>query len=140
MAAITYTNQPNAIIGYPMWDYFSKGKGVLLGAYTFGDAAFIAAAKPPEERIKDALEYGSKIHPQYKQEFDAAWRWPGIVCPGRWAVPAMDGRRPRRALRQSLRAGWPHRAGGRTCLAHSGLAGRRGDIGDWTPSPGCTSA
>src|SRR3954463_12126721 len=60
----TYTNQPNSIIGYPMWDYFSKGKGVLLGAYTFGQPAFIAAAKAPEDRIKDALECGAQIHPQ----------------------------------------------------------------------------
>jgi monoamine oxidase len=87
---ITYTNQPNSSIGYPMWDYFSKGKGVLLGAYTFGEAAFVAAAKPPEERIKDALEYGSKIHPQYKKEFDCgvavAWhRVPWTLgCAGQW--------------------------------------------------------
>ena len=90
MAAITYTNQPNAIIGYPMWDYFSKGKGVLLGAYTFGEPAFIAAAKSPEERIKDALEYGAKIHPQYKEEFECgvavAWhRVPWTLgCAGAW--------------------------------------------------------
>jgi len=38
----TYTNQANSIIGYPMWDYFSRGKGVLLGAYTFGEPAFVA--------------------------------------------------------------------------------------------------
>jgi monoamine oxidase len=87
---ITYTNQPNSSIGYPMWDYFSKGKGVLLGAYTFGEAAFVAAAKPPEERIKDALEYGSKIHSQYKKEFDCgvavAWhRVPWTLgCAGQW--------------------------------------------------------
>jgi monoamine oxidase len=87
---MTYTNQPNSTIGYPMWDYFSKGKGVLLGAYTFGEAAFVAAAKPPEERIQDALEYGSKIHPQYKKEFDngvaVAWhRVPWTLgCAGQW--------------------------------------------------------
>ena len=46
----TYTDMPIATIGYPMWDYFSKGKGVLLGAYTFGRAAYIAASKPPEFR------------------------------------------------------------------------------------------
>jgi monoamine oxidase len=86
----TYTNQPNSIIGYPMWDYFSKGKGVLLGAYTFGAPAFLAAAKPPEERIKDALEYGAKIHPQYKDEYECgvavAWhRVPWTLgCAGGW--------------------------------------------------------
>ncbi|HEY0265783.1 MAG TPA: FAD-dependent oxidoreductase [Rhizomicrobium sp.] len=87
---ISYTNQPNGTISYPMWDYFSKGKGVVLGAYCFGEPAFVAAAKPPEERIKDALEYGSKVHPQYKEEFEAgvavAWhRVPWTLgCAGGW--------------------------------------------------------
>jgi len=86
----TYTNLPNAQIGYPMWDYFSKGKGVLLGAYTFGHAAYIAASKPPEERIKDALAQGSQIHPQYMSEFEngvaVAWhRVPWTMgCQGTW--------------------------------------------------------
>ena len=86
----TYTNLPNATIGYPMWDYFSKGKGVLLGAYTFGRAAYIAASKPPEERIKDALSQGSQIHPQYMSEFEngvaVAWhRVPWTMgCQGTW--------------------------------------------------------
>ncbi len=86
----SYTNQPNTMIGYPMWDYFSKGKGVLLGAYSFGTPAFIAAAKPPGERIRDALEYGSRIHPQYKDEFECgvavAWhRVPWTLgCAGFW--------------------------------------------------------
>ncbi len=48
---LTYTSQPNAMIGYPMWDYFSKGKGVLLGAYVMGAGAFLFASKPPEQRI-----------------------------------------------------------------------------------------
>ncbi|HTC82713.1 MAG TPA: NAD(P)/FAD-dependent oxidoreductase [Rhizomicrobium sp.] len=92
----SYTNQPNSIIGYPMWDYFSKGKGVLLGAYTFGQPAFLAAAKPPEERIQDALEYGSKIHPQYKTEYECgvavAWhRVPWTLgCAGAWTDAGRD--------------------------------------------------
>jgi len=87
---VTYTNQPNTMIGYPQWDFFSKGKGVLLGSYCFGTPAYIAAAKPPEERIKDALEYGAKIHPQYKDEFECgvavAWhRVPWTLgCAGFW--------------------------------------------------------
>jgi len=86
----TYTDMPIATIGYPMWDYFSKGKGVLLGAYTFGHAAYIAASKPPEERIKDALAQGSQIHPQYMSEFEngvaVAWhRVPWTMgCQGTW--------------------------------------------------------
>jgi monoamine oxidase len=86
----SYTNLPNAMIGYPMWDYFSKGKGVLLGAYTFGRPAYIAASKPPQERIKDALLHGSQIHPQYMAEFETgvavAWhRVPWTLgCQGAW--------------------------------------------------------
>jgi len=86
----SYTNLPNALIGYPMWDYFSKGKGVLLGAYTFGRPAYLAASKPPEERIKDALLHGSQIHPQYMAEFETgvavAWHrvpW-ALGCQGAW--------------------------------------------------------
>ncbi len=88
---LTYTNQPNAMIGYPMWDYFSKGKGVLLGAYVMGAGAFLFAAKPPEQRIADALEYGEKVHPgQYKANYECgvavAWhRVPWTLgCSGQW--------------------------------------------------------
>ena len=105
---ITYTNLPNATISYPMWDYFSKGKGVVLGAYTFGRAAYIAASKSPQERIEDALLYGSQIHPQYRAEFEngvaVAWHrvpW-AMGCQGAWTdesreahynnLCAMDGR------------------------------------------------
>jgi len=87
---MSFTNQPNAMIGYPTWDFFSKGKGVVLGAYVFGAPAMMAAAKSPEQRINDALEYGSKIHPQYKREFESgvavAWhRVPWTLgCSGDW--------------------------------------------------------
>ncbi len=88
---LSYTNQPNAMIGYPMWDYFSKGKGVLLGTYLMGAGAFVAAAKPPEQRIADALEYGEKVHPgQYKANYECgvavAWhRVPWTLgCSGQW--------------------------------------------------------
>ena len=90
----TYTDMPIATIGYPMWDYFSRGKGVLLGAYTFGHAAYIAASKSPEDRIKDALEQGAVIHPQYKTEFETgvavAWhRVPWTMgCQGGWTDEA----------------------------------------------------
>ena len=89
---LTYTNQPNAMIGYPMWDYFSKGKGVLLGAYVMGAGAFLFASKPPEQRIADALEYGEKVHPgKYKANYECgvavAWhRVPWTLgCSGQWS-------------------------------------------------------
>ena len=92
----SYTNLPITQIGYPMWDYFSKGKGVLLGAYTFGRHAYTASAKSPEDRIKDALLHGSKIHPQYMAEFEngvaVAWHrvpW-ALGCQGGWTDEARD--------------------------------------------------
>ncbi len=87
---ITYTNLPNTTISYPMWDYFSGGKGVLLGAYTFGRPAYLATSKSPEDRIKEALLHGSQIHPQYLSEFEngvaVAWHrvpW-ALGCQGAW--------------------------------------------------------
>ena len=105
---ITYTDQPNGVIGYPNADMFSSGKGVLLGAYAFGGPAFEFAAMPPEERVARMVEYGANIHPQYKTEFDngvaVAWhRVPWTLgCAGHWTealraqhydnLAAMDGR------------------------------------------------
>jgi monoamine oxidase len=105
---ITYTDQPNSTIGYPNSGYFSSGKGVLLGAYAFGPAAFEYTSMSPQDRIAKSLEYGAKIHPQYMQEFDTgasvAWhRVPWTLgCAGAWtealraehydAMCAIDGR------------------------------------------------
>jgi monoamine oxidase len=87
---ITYTDQPNGTIAYPNYNYFSPGKGVILGAYTFGAAAMTYTAMSPQERIAKTLEYGSKVHPQYMKEFDngvaVAWhRVPWTLgCAGAW--------------------------------------------------------
>lgn len=105
---ITYTNLPNAIIGYPATNYFSDGPGVLLGAYTFGPDAFQISAMPPEERVRKTVEWGAQIHPQYHTEFEhgvaVAWhRVPWTMgCAGHWTeelrakhydnICAIDGR------------------------------------------------
>jgi monoamine oxidase len=87
---ITYTDQPNSIIGYPAHGYFSRGKAVLLGAYAFGPNAFEYTSMSPDERIAKTLEYGAAIHPQYRTEFDTgasvAWhRVPWTLgCAGAW--------------------------------------------------------
>ncbi len=86
---ISYTDQPNSLIGYPSTGYFGK-KGVLLGAYTFGAHAFEYTAMSPAERIAKTVEYGANVHPQYRTEFETgvavAWhRVPGIMgCTAHW--------------------------------------------------------
>ena len=87
---ITFTDLPNAMIGYPSSRYFEDGPGVLLGAYTFGANSFQYAALSPEDRIKKTVDYGSQIHPQYREEFQhgvaVAWhRVPFTLgCAGHW--------------------------------------------------------
>jgi monoamine oxidase len=67
---ITYTDLPIDRIGYPNSDYGKPGKGVLLGAYMFGPAAYEFTAMPPAERVRRVVEMGAQIHPQYAREFD----------------------------------------------------------------------
>lgn len=87
---ISYTDLPNASIGYPNTGYHSSGKGVLLGAYTFGPNAFEYTALSPQERVKRTVEFGAQIHPQYKAEFEngiaVGWhRVPWTLgCAGAW--------------------------------------------------------
>jgi monoamine oxidase len=88
---VSYTNQPNAMIIYPMSEYFSEGRGVLVGAYVRGATAMAGSARSPEERIEHALNYGAKIHPQYRQEFECgasvAWHrvpW-ALGCSAQWS-------------------------------------------------------
>jgi monoamine oxidase len=88
---VTYTDLPIGQISYPSHGFFREGKGVLLGAYIWdmlNSMEFTSMA--PAERVAKAVEYGSRIHPQYPQEFDSgvavAWhRVPGALgCFGLW--------------------------------------------------------
>jgi monoamine oxidase len=88
---ISYTDMPIRQISYPRTGYNTGGKGILLGAYTFGGPnSYEFTAMAPAERIKRALEYGSRIHSQYHQEFESgiavAWhRVPfSFGCAGGW--------------------------------------------------------
>ena len=88
---ISYTDLPIRQISYPSTGYNAGGKGVLLGGYTFGGPnSFELTAMSPAERIKQALECGAQIHPQYLDEFDTgvsvAWhRAPFTLgCAGEW--------------------------------------------------------
>jgi monoamine oxidase len=88
---ITYTDLPISQIAYPSSNYFSGGKGVLLGAYMGGRAGFQYAAMSPADRVKRALADGARIHPQYMKEFEngvaVAWhRVPWTLgCSGAWS-------------------------------------------------------
>ncbi|WP_028009339.1 flavin monoamine oxidase family protein [Solimonas flava] len=91
---ISYTDLPITNIAYPNTGYHSAGKGVLLGAYIWGQNAMEFTAMPPALRVRKAVEYGSRIHPQYPAEFDngiaVAWhRSPFTLgCYGMWSEAA----------------------------------------------------
>ena len=68
---VTYTDLPIGQISYPSSNYFSDGKGVLLGAYIWDLLnSYEFTSLSPAERVAKAVEYGAQIHPQYKTEFD----------------------------------------------------------------------
>lgn len=66
---ITYTDLPITQISYPSSHYGAQGPATLLGGYTFGSYAFELTSLSPAERVRRALEWGAKIHPQYPDEF-----------------------------------------------------------------------
>ena len=92
---ITYTDLPIRQISYPSGGLNAGGKGVLLGGYLFGGAnAYEFTAMSPAERVARAVEFGAKIHPQYRVEFEngvaVAWaRAPFTLgCAGDWSDEA----------------------------------------------------
>jgi monoamine oxidase len=91
---ISYTTLPMGFIGYPNTGYQSRGKGVLLGTYAFGATAMQFTAMSPAERVQLAVQYGSQIHPQYREEFDngisVAWHRSPFTfgCFGNWSADA----------------------------------------------------
>jgi monoamine oxidase len=94
---ISYTNLPIRQIAYPSMGLNGAGKSVLLGAYLFDGAnAYEFASMPPAERVARAVDYGARIHPQYRTEFDGgvaiAWhRVPfALGCAGNWSDEARD--------------------------------------------------
>ena len=88
---ISYTDLPIRQIAYPNDGFNRTGRGVLLGAYLFeGANAYEFTAMTPRERIVNAVEFGSTIHPQYKREFEngVAVGWHRVPftlgCSGEW--------------------------------------------------------
>ncbi len=58
----TVTDLPVKMIYYPDVGS-SRGRGILLASYTWGEDALTWGAIPPEERIQRSLEYANQIHP-----------------------------------------------------------------------------
>jgi monoamine oxidase len=94
---ISYTDLPIRQISYPSTGFNRGGRGVLLGAYLFeGANAFEFTAMAPADRVALAVELGSRIHPQYKAEFEngiaVAWhRVPFTLgCAGNWTDEARE--------------------------------------------------
>jgi monoamine oxidase len=92
---ISYTDLPIRQIGYPNYGFNRAGRGVLLGAYLFeGANSYEFTAMTPTERVASAVEFGARIHPQYKAEFEngvaVAWhRVPFTLgCSGQWSDTA----------------------------------------------------
>ena len=93
---VTTTDLPIFQISYPSCNFQARGPGVLLGAYNWGSDALQFTALSPEQRIREAVRLGAKIHPQYPQEFQngisVAWhRMPSTMgCYGDWNEAARE--------------------------------------------------
>jgi len=92
---ISYTDLPIRQIAYPNTGFNGTGKGVLLGAYLFDSPnAYEFASMPPAERVARAVEFGARLHPQYRTEYEngiaVAWhRVPfALGCSGNWTDQA----------------------------------------------------
>lgn len=94
----SFSNDPMlGILDYPDDDYLSEG-GVMLGMYNFGNNSAYVSSLPYEDRAELALNLGSKIHPQMRDEyisaFSVAWHlepyslgaWPSFTAESREQV------------------------------------------------------
>jgi monoamine oxidase len=92
---ISYTDLPIRQIAYPNSGFNGAGRAVLLGGYLFDSPnAYEFTSMAPAERIARAVEFGARIHPQYRAEFEngiaVAWhRMPFTLgCAGNWTDSA----------------------------------------------------
>ncbi|ACK67438.1 amine oxidase [Rippkaea orientalis PCC 8801] len=92
---ISYTNQNITQIFYPS-DHFFSQKGILVGAYNYEEKAQYFGNLSIQEREKLVLQQGSKIHPQYLEEFESGFYVPWHKLPynlGGWAMYNTDMRK-----------------------------------------------
>lgn len=97
------TDMDIAQIVYPSSGYLTK-KGVLVGYYLQGQSGRPIGDRTPAEREAIALEQGSRIHPQYRAEFEnsfsVAWHrvkwtygsWSNLSAPDRRVLSEPEGR------------------------------------------------
>jgi len=91
---ISRTNLDITQVVYPCSGYLSR-KGVLIGCYNYGGTAERVGNLSLAERQKLVLEQGSKIHPQYPQEFESGFSLAWHKIPyslGGWAVYSPEAR------------------------------------------------
>jgi monoamine oxidase len=76
------TDDPIGQIYYPFDHYGSRGPGVVVGYYHFGEAQALLDDQAPAVRERIALEQGAKIHPQYPVEFENSFSvaWQRVPC------------------------------------------------------------
>jgi len=87
---ISWTSQDITQIWYPAHGIFTA-KGVILGAYTFGDEGGTKFGRMPHaERIELAIRQGERIHPNYRENIETgvsvAWHRMNhmLGCAARW--------------------------------------------------------
>ena len=87
---ISWTNQDITQIWYPPTGFHSR-KGILLGAYTFGQAGGEKFGNmTPEARIELAIQQGEKLHPNYRRFIENGISVPWhrmnhmLGCSARW--------------------------------------------------------
>lgn len=69
---ISWTGQDIEEIWYPSHGY-NSAKGVVLGAYTYGEETTEAFARmTPAQRLQEAVRQGTAIHPKYADYVEAA--------------------------------------------------------------------
>lgn len=89
------TDQEIAQIIYPSTGYLTR-KGVLVGYYIQGQAGRPVGDRSLSDRLALALEQGSRIHPQYRSEFETGFSvaWHRVTWNrGSWSSTTADVRR-----------------------------------------------
>lgn len=88
---ISWTGQDITQIWYPSHTFFGR-KGILQGAYTFGDEVGEKFARMrPDERIEAAIQQGSRLHPDYREYIETGVSVPWhrmnhmLGCAARWS-------------------------------------------------------